>query len=305
MALILNEKYTGKNSYKLFITNRFLRIYPLYWLVLVLSLIIFPFFINANGNTLASVISQYQLLHNFAFLKQLIIDVVRQIFLITNSSYFLPNNFQLDFLIVTQSWTLGVELIFYILAPFIVRRSTKQILILTIIFYIFRALTYRYFVTTISGRTNVNPAFFPSTAVFFLYGVVSYKIYVFLKQFKLPSISAYSMLFYIVLFTAFYYPLPIDSRTIYLISLIFFMPVVFAKFNKSRLDIFFGELSYPMYVSHSLVIFASFTLLSNFNKTYLSLIVFLLCVAFAIVLNKVIEIPIDKYRQSRIKKTKT
>src|SRR5450759_4624800 len=36
MSLILNEKYVGKNkSYKLFITNRFLRLYPIYWLSLI------------------------------------------------------------------------------------------------------------------------------------------------------------------------------------------------------------------------------------------------------------------------------
>src|SRR5260370_42618312 len=36
MALILNEKYASqKNSYKLFITNRFLRIFPLYWFMLL------------------------------------------------------------------------------------------------------------------------------------------------------------------------------------------------------------------------------------------------------------------------------
>src|SRR5438093_7095325 len=36
MAFILNEKYIGKNSsYRLFITNRFLRIYPIYWLTLI------------------------------------------------------------------------------------------------------------------------------------------------------------------------------------------------------------------------------------------------------------------------------
>src|SRR5450759_1833879 len=40
MSLILNEKYVGKNkSYKLFITNRFLRLYPIYWTVLLLTII--------------------------------------------------------------------------------------------------------------------------------------------------------------------------------------------------------------------------------------------------------------------------
>jgi peptidoglycan/LPS O-acetylase OafA/YrhL len=40
ITLILNEKYIkANNSYKLFITNRFLRLYPFYWIVLILSLL--------------------------------------------------------------------------------------------------------------------------------------------------------------------------------------------------------------------------------------------------------------------------
>ena len=40
MALILNEKYIGiNNSYKLFISNRFLRIYPIYWIVFIITII--------------------------------------------------------------------------------------------------------------------------------------------------------------------------------------------------------------------------------------------------------------------------
>ena len=42
MALILNEKYLTKaNSYKLFITNRILRLYPLYLTVFSVSLILY------------------------------------------------------------------------------------------------------------------------------------------------------------------------------------------------------------------------------------------------------------------------
>ena len=45
MSLILNEKYIGSNSsYKLFITNRFLRLYPIYWTVLLFTLLLFIFF---------------------------------------------------------------------------------------------------------------------------------------------------------------------------------------------------------------------------------------------------------------------
>lgn len=39
MALILNEKYKGPGSYYLFITNRFLRLLPAYWVVLALTVL--------------------------------------------------------------------------------------------------------------------------------------------------------------------------------------------------------------------------------------------------------------------------
>src|SRR5258708_5802533 len=52
MSLILKKKYSKKkNAYKLFITNRILRIYPTYFVVLFLSIIVYYiFFIHSiNG----------------------------------------------------------------------------------------------------------------------------------------------------------------------------------------------------------------------------------------------------------------
>ena len=39
MTMILTKKYTGKGSYSLFISNRFLRLYPIYWAVVGLTII--------------------------------------------------------------------------------------------------------------------------------------------------------------------------------------------------------------------------------------------------------------------------
>ncbi|MDH6355821.1 peptidoglycan/LPS O-acetylase OafA/YrhL [Dysgonomonas sp. PH5-45] len=39
MAMILTEKYVGKGSYKLFISNRFLRLYPIYWAILLVVIL--------------------------------------------------------------------------------------------------------------------------------------------------------------------------------------------------------------------------------------------------------------------------
>ena len=40
MALILNEKYVGVGSYKKFILSRFYRIFPVYWVVLLVALLL-------------------------------------------------------------------------------------------------------------------------------------------------------------------------------------------------------------------------------------------------------------------------
>src|SRR6267154_1532992 len=48
MGLILNEKYVTANSYKLFISNRFLRIFPTYWIVLVLIVLCSTFVITVT-----------------------------------------------------------------------------------------------------------------------------------------------------------------------------------------------------------------------------------------------------------------
>jgi len=44
MSMILDRKYTGKGSYILFLSNRFLRLYPMFWVVLLLIIISSIFF---------------------------------------------------------------------------------------------------------------------------------------------------------------------------------------------------------------------------------------------------------------------
>ena len=51
MALILNEKYLLKtDSYKLFITNRILRLYPLYLITFIASLIMYMLYAQFSYN---------------------------------------------------------------------------------------------------------------------------------------------------------------------------------------------------------------------------------------------------------------
>ena len=40
MAMILSQKYVGKGSYLLFITNRFYRLFPIFWTILIITIFI-------------------------------------------------------------------------------------------------------------------------------------------------------------------------------------------------------------------------------------------------------------------------
>src|SRR5882724_1707653 len=123
MSLILNEKYIGeKGSYMLFISNRFLRLYPVYWIVLLLTI---PMIILFGG----SIYDNYALYFHqmnfttFAYLtfSNLMIffqDAVMFLGLNTDTgSLFFTSDFRLHdpqlykFLFIPQAWTLGIELL--------------------------------------------------------------------------------------------------------------------------------------------------------------------------------------------------
>jgi len=60
MALVLNEKYIGKAaSYRLFISNRFIRLYPNYLIILVLNIFVALFIFLWTDGTAAAKMQNY------------------------------------------------------------------------------------------------------------------------------------------------------------------------------------------------------------------------------------------------------
>jgi hypothetical protein len=78
MAMVLNEKYFAVvNYYRLFITNRFLRIYPIYWIVLTL---IFTYYVadgfkTANYHNLQLYASYWYKLNPLALVYLIITNI--------------------------------------------------------------------------------------------------------------------------------------------------------------------------------------------------------------------------------------
>ncbi len=318
MTLILNEKYIGgSGSYKLFISNRFLRLFPVYWTVLLLtiicSLIIAMF---SDGKNLGS-FSHYVTYFDNMSLVSLIFLIFTNVFLFLQDivmflglntltgNLFFTHNFRetspmlYEFLFIPQAWTIGVEITFYLIAPFLVKRKLKFILLLIVLTLLLRVVLSFYFGL---GDDPWSYRFFPTELVFFLLGIISYHVYKYIKKIEIKLLYLKIVWVNVLLFTLFYNYIPFPGK-IYLYLLIFFisLPFIFILTKNWTKDIYIGELSYPIYISHILVL----NCMKEFNFTSygnLGLNLTTISIVFSIILNELIAKRIDKIRQDRVKK---
>lgn len=313
MALILTEKYNKKSDYKLFISNRFLKIFPTYWLVLLLSIIfqLIYWYLNQNSSNIFALFNQKFNLNPFTFITFIISNLIilgQDILLffginISTGALFFTSNFKLfkpeiyNFFFITQAWTLSLELTFYFLAPFLNRFKNKYLLIIMSL-----SLGLRFFLY--SRGLNHDPwnyRFFPTELIFFLSGILMYRIYKYIKTKSFQKLSIYSFFFYFS-FLIYYQFLPHEQTKqiiLFLFSFIF-IPFIFNLFKNSKIDRFIGELSFPVYICHFLII-DILTHFTNLPHQLLGLTTAIISIILSILILQFIINPINQFRQSRIK----
>ncbi|WP_163271574.1 acyltransferase [Dysgonomonas sp. 511] len=319
MTMILKEKYIGTNgSYKLFITNRFLRLYPIYWVVLAMAVVM-----AASGYYLADksyiwqrYVEYFDTMEIGTFLYLVFTNLViffqdAALFLgldtTTGSLFFAKDFMQTDpqvytFLFIPQAWTIGLELMFYLIAPFIVRRKMRYILIL-----IACSLALR-FVLMFGYELNYDPwthRFFPTELVFFLLGAIAFHAYKKISTMDIKAFYLKAIWLVMLLFTLIFSFLPFEYYDKYFVYLSLFfvsVPFVFALSKRWKFDREIGELSYPIYISHMflLVIIKALNLPQIEGMGGLYLVV--ATVVFSILLNELVAKKVEKIRQSRVRK---
>jgi peptidoglycan/LPS O-acetylase OafA/YrhL len=299
MALVLNEKYPP-GTYWLFISNRVLRLWPTYLVVLILS-----FAVAKNWWPIASLD-----LGDFAYY------LASQIFIVGQDTYlflFLDGHdlhFSLQaagmsqvlykFSPAPQAWTLALEIYFYLLAPLIVRRGPAVIgaVIAASLLLRFTLLWGFDF-----GGDPWTYRFFPSEIALFLAGSLGYYAHASRSKVERRQINAGLFVLAIPLLAC----LAISkwdgaSRLISLSILgavIISVPRLFELTRKIAWDRYLGELSYPLYICHFLVgwIILPETVAGAYAALFLSLIA-------SMALYRVVECPIDRWRQSRFEKAR-
>lgn len=332
MALILNEKYKSKeHSLYLFYTNRFFRLVPVYLFFLTLKIflsIIFKHFnlLSEQATTVYPLFRQSFVIDMFAYYYDklsigtiifIIFDNLTllgsffQPFLAIDNSgslFFYEGPWNLDalapihFMFLPQSWTIGFEYGFYLIVPFMVKRRTSLIVTLIIAGFIFRFFLYYLGLKYLPWTDR----FFPIELVFFLMGLLSYKIYHAINRLKLANTILIILIVMVTLGLTLFYPiLPYRHLTRYFLSyseMIYFslfflgIPFVFYFTKNNRVDRFIGELSYPIYLCHLFVI--PFFGAKSAQSTILSVIS---CVLLSSVVFLYVGKPIEQFRQKRVK----
>ncbi len=321
MALVLNEKYQpGKSTYFEFISNRFLRIFPGYLVVLVLTILLLLTAGWYYGKNFGAIFQWAENWGKLDWPARLFIVFThltllgQDIFLFLgfdglgnlsfNPDAFGSSNSMVRFMFVPIAWSLSLEFYFYLLAPFLVRRSAS-VLALIILSSILLRLGLAYLWGWQHDPWSFR--FFPSELALFLCGAGAYRVY---RVIRLGKMNGLNRLGWLGLGVAVATVLIISNSQNHLmiwlnIAFVAFvamaLPYLFRLTQHSKIDGHIGELSYPMYLCHLPVIWA-FGFMRVPSGTERSFGILLTTLVLSILLYWYVDRKVDDFRHRRYSK---
>lgn len=316
MAMVLHTRY-GHGAYSEFLLNRALRLLPAYLLVVFTTVLAGLLLLAFAGRSLpvldalrdardaglpagawmALVLSQVTMLG---------LDLY-QFFSWDPAAGFSPEtNFRLDpaplfrLLLVPQAWSVSIEVYFYLLAPWLTRLRLGSIAAL-----IAGSLALRFGVWAMTDLRS-DPwsyRFLPFELAFFLSGALAYRVAHWDWR---PRLAALALPAIALGFTDWWAqahagtPALSLARIAFIAALVAGLPALFEWTKDNRFDRYLGELSYPLYISHYLILELVILLAPELGATrpgQLALIAVALGVAVAIY--ECIDRPVDRFRHGR------
>jgi len=314
MALILDRKYPGtREGIWLFYSNRFLRIFPIYWLVLVAAGLFYgaawiwlgrmperfgwylPLIESGQGTFLAGLgLSQLAL---FGLDWFNLFDFQGATLAWGGT---VPEGRSAGFLcLVPQAWTLAVELSFYLFAPLLVRAKTGPLAFLCAVGLAARIGLWMWRPVETG---SLNYFWFPLQLPFFVLGILSYRWTGVGISFWKSSAGRWGSRAVMIGLLFGYGLLPAGwDQAISCVTLTLLMPGLFA--GEGRWPRWIGELSYPIYVVHILVkwmILAAQGVERTGQREVSGIVLLAGSVLAAACIEKVLGVPLEKWRQTRL-----
>jgi peptidoglycan/LPS O-acetylase OafA/YrhL len=314
MALVINEKYapSGPGWIKRFYLARFLRLYPAYIAMCAVMVAWFTYWPSPNAFTWRLPVPPAEqlllALINIGIVGQDLYELVNHIGADRVRSLFGASFFNPAFMLVGQAWSLSSEIFFYALAPFVVRSPLRLVAVLAI------SLAIRFGLVS-AGWTGGfwSYWFIPSTMCMFTLGSLSYFIYRRIAGWRWSVLIGRSALAFMIgwlvgLSLLYGIALPkgnvnsLDEPRFWIAYLTFaaVLPFVFCATKRVAVDRMIGDLSYPLYLVHGLVlgfIYNWFLLPRGLSSVLMLAIAISLAAALA--MRVIVEIPTELWVNAR------
>ena len=271
ITMVWQTDYSKRpDGYKKFMTKRVLRVFPLYWLMLLVTICVsLVTYATLNDSLLLTVainnwaklswtVKAYVLFSNVFIVGQEAIFFVKinyQSGSFAWSQKFIDGNPPLHFfLLVSQAWAISYILYYYFLVPFLNRLGSSLIVILTLIL-----LAARFFWYYMGHYTEPwLYRFFPFEFAFFLLGMLAYRAY---KKWSIPlekyrKIGSALFILFVVMTCAydFWQVDYLAKQWLYYLALCTLMPLFFSITKNYELDNYLGQLAYPAYMCNFIII---------------------------------------------------
>lgn len=308
MGLIATEKYTGINRFKAFYSNRFLRLYPTYLIAVFIALAVRYCFVQiemkGSGSFFPSQMSWFARL--FLVIPNISLFGSDWVYFF----HFGPDSgwhFSLGgnapgvdtvrasrYLLIPPAWSVGLELWFYLLVPFLVQWRTIFVVGVAVIsFGIQQGME-----ASIAWSSYF---FFPANFGYFLIGVLGYRFYRTDLFRRYATEKNVNVIFFAVLanlilrqYIPYYRNYPWQMYLMFSLSL----PFLFQASKNSLWDRWIGNLSYPIYIIHHPII----KCLEQQGTIKDGLLTLSLTLVTSIIVLVFVDQPLDRIRQRRIEK---
>ena len=213
---------------------------------------------------------------------------------------FAPNSTTVvDLSPVPPGWTIGLELLFYLIAPFIVRRSIWFIVALCVFSLVFRFSMMR---AGFSGYPW-SRSLFPSELVYFLLGVLAYRLYLIVPDLHFAAWTQACIAATVLVVALIYWPIDYVVRgsliwnTLPYVLIAAGIPFLFKLTKDNALDANVGELSYPIYMCHLFVMgLVEWSPLNAVPVWPRHILTIILVIIVAFLLDRLLVLPIDRLR---------
>jgi peptidoglycan/LPS O-acetylase OafA/YrhL len=194
-----------------------------------------------------------------------------------------------NLLLVPQAWSVSVEILFYLFAPFLLRLSTRGLAIIG-------AASIAIRLILVAGGLDFDPwtyRFFPAELLYFVAGAISYRLWG--NSVQQPKWLGAALVMASVFFEVLRKSIPYVEFVFPLLFAVA-VPYFFGWTSRSKVDRWVGELSYPLYIVHVLVA----KVIDSLHLPVTGLTLTATSLVAAVVLLVFVDAPIEKIRQRKL-----